>query len=411
MRKKDNRYGYTIFAQNEKMTEDTRVSGLNNNVTVVGPTGSGKTGGYVVPAIQNISNSLVVSDTKGQLVKRFKKELTDKGFNVVCLDFVNPRKSCGYNPLSFIRRYPSGNLREQDVLTVAKIICPALDKHEPVWDTCATGYVAFLIAYCLEAEDPKDHNMKTVCELRRAFSRKDGHIMFESWVEEHPDSFAAKKYYDVMTNRPAERMWASIEGFVSSYLEVFSCSEMDNIFNRKKCFDINELGRKKTVVFINQSDTDRAFDKLVNLFHAQTLQTLCSQADANRDGRLKVPVKMILDDFASGATIPDFDKVISVIRSRDISVSLIIQSMTQLETLYDHPTAITIINNCDTILFLGTQDRSTAEFIAYRAMKTPETILTMPRDKAYLIRNGEKAKLVDKIAPYSTLPEGGDCER
>lgn len=130
---------------------------------------------------------------------------------------------------------------------------------------------------------------------------------------------------------------------------------------------------------------------------------LCSQADANPDGRLKVPVRIIMDDFAASAKIPDFDKVISVIRSRDISVSLILQSMTQLESMYSHAEAMTIINNCDHILYLGSQDIGTAEFIGYKAYKTPETILCMPRTNAMLMTNGEKAVTVKKIKPYSML--------
>ncbi len=405
------RYGRMILAKNESISEDTRETGLNNNLLMIGAPGTGKTGGYVIPAIQNISGSMIVSDTKGQLEKRFRKELEEKGWNVACLDFVNPERSCGYNPLQYVRRYPDGGVREQDVLTVAKIICPTLDKDEPVWDLCAAGYVAFLISYCLEAEDAADHNMATVCKLRRTFSQKNGNLLFADWVEDHPDSFAAKKYADIMANRPADRMWSSIEGFVSSHLEAFSCREMEKIFSADDCFDINDLGKKKTVLFINQSDTDRALDRVITLFQTQALQTLCAQADANADGRLEVPVKMILDDFASGSTIPDFDKVISVIRSRDISVSLIVQSLTQLETLYNHPTSLTILNNCDHILFLGGQDKETAEYIAYRAMQTPETILMMPRDKAYLIRAGEQARLVDKIKPYSTCTDKTEeCE-
>lgn len=114
-----------------------------------------------------------------------------------------------------------------------------------------------------------------------------------------------------------------------------------------------------------------------------------------------------MDDFASSAVIPDFDKVISVIRSRDIAVSLIIQSLSQLESMYTPAVSRTIINNCDHILYLGNQDLATAEYIAARAMRTPEAILSMPRSKAYLMTFGEKARLVDKIAPYSTVPDCG----
>ena len=156
-------------------------------------------------------------------------------------------------------------------------------------------------------------------------------------------------------------------------------------------------------MFLNLSDTDRTFDSFINIFYTQALQILCDQANQRPSGRLAVPVRIIMDDFATNANIPNFDKIISVIRSRDISVSLILQSLTQLEAMYCKPVATTIINNCDHLLYLGTQDIDTANFIGCRAFKTPEDILCMPRDKAYIITNGEKAKLVNKIKPYSTM--------
>ena len=133
------------------------------------------------------------------------------------------------------------------------------------------------------------------------------------------------------------------------------------------------------------------------------MQTLCAQADQQKDGRLAVPVRIIMDDFAAGTRIPNFDKIISVIRSRDISVSLILQSMMQLESMYTAAEASTIINNCDHILYLGTQDIKTAEFVSYRAFKTPESVLCMPLNQAILITKGEKAAFVNKIVPYSTI--------
>ena len=396
------RYGRRPLAAGIDVSNDTRETLLNNNDIVIGNSGCGKTGGYVVPNIQQIDGSLVVSDTKGQLERRFKRELREKGYQVYTLDLVDPLRSCGYNPLSYVRRYEDGSIREQDVLTIAKILCPITDHHEPIWDMCAASYVAFLIGYCLEALDPQEHSLETICKLRRQFSQKNGDIPFINWIEDHKESFTSKKYYEIMANRNAEKMWASVEGFVTSNLEPFTFREAEQLFSNKKEFDIGELGRKKTVVFLNVSDTDRSLDKLVTTFFTQTLMVLCSQADQNPDGKLKVPVRIIMDDFAAGARIPDFDKTISVIRSRDIYVSLILQSLSQLDTMYMHASSLTIINNCDHIIFMGSQDRETAEFISYRACKTPEVILSMPRDKLYLICTGEKAKLVDKIAPYST---------
>ena len=400
-----NRYGKRVLAKGVEVSNDTRVTGCNNNDIVVGKSGCGKTGGYVIPNIQNIDGSLVVSDTKGLLERRFKKELEAKGYEVYTLDFVNPKRSCGYSPMRFISRYEDGSYREQDILTLAKLLCPSLDAKEPIWDMSAASYIAFLIGFCLETEPEEKQNLIHLAKLHREFCRPNGDYRFAYWVQENGDSFAAKKYYELKANQSADRMWASIMGFVNANLEVFGFAEAKYIFAEKETFDLANLGKKKTVLFLNTSDTDRAFDRMINIFHTQVLQILCSQADQNEDGRLDIPVRMILDDFAAGSTIPDFDKVISVIRSRDIYVSLIIQSISQLEGMYDKAKSLTIINNCDHLLFLGSHDPETAQFIGSRACKTPETILGMARDKAYLISPGQKASLVDKIIPYSTVDD------
>ena len=186
-------------------------------------------------------------------------------------------------------------------------------------------------------------------------------------------------------------------------LEPFEFEEAKYIFSGKDCFDIRSLGREKTVLFLNVSDTDRTFDQLVNIFYTQALQILCTEADSLPGGKLNVPVRIIMDDFAASASIPDFDKIISVIRSRDISVSLILQSMTQLESMFSHAQALTIINNCDHLLYLGSQDLETANFIGFHANKSPENVLCLPRDQAILLTNGERARIVNKICPYSTV--------
>jgi type IV secretory pathway TraG/TraD family ATPase VirD4 len=155
------------------------------------------------------------------------------------------------------------------------------------------------------------------------------------------------------------------------------------------------------VLFVTVSDTDHSLDALVNLFYTQTLQTLISKADQRSDGQLKVPVRIIMDDFASSATIPDFDKIISVVRSRDIWLTMCVQSFTQLESLYPHAQALTLINKCDPLVYLGSNDIQSAEFMGTRALKTPEIILGMDRTKEYIIEGGKPAILVDKVPSYS----------
>ena len=158
------------------------------------------------------------------------------------------------------------------------------------------------------------------------------------------------------------------------------------------------LGQEKTAVFLTISDTDRSMDGLVNPFYTQALQALCASADRDYpDHRLPVPVRLILDDFATNACIPDFDKIISVIRSREISVSIILQSISQLDSVYGHSASMTIINNCDNCLYLGGQDVETARYIAAKANKTADTILNMPLDQAYLFTRGQKGRLVRKF--------------
>ena len=397
------RYGSRILAAGIEVSNDTRISGCNNNDIICGNSGSGKTGGYVIPNIQNIDSSLVVSDTKRQLERRFRSRLTAQGYQVHTLDLVNPMRSCGYNPMAVIRRYPDGSYREQDILTLARLLCPMTHSNEPIWDLSAASYIAFLIAYCLATERPENRNLIRVGELHRQFARPDGDLQFLEWISDHPESFAAKKYHEITANRPADKMFGSIVGFVNVSLEPYSFKEASYLFASTQPFDIRELGRTKTVLFLNVSDTDRTYDRLANIFYAQALQVLCAEADSHEDGKLPVPVRLIMDDFASSAVIPDFDKIISVIRSRDIYVSLIIQSLSQLESMYTPAVSRTILNNCDHILYLGSQDMDTAAYIAARAVRTPEAILCMPRHKAYLITSGEKARLVDKIAPYSTI--------
>lgn len=390
-----------ILAQNISVSNDTRETGLNNNDLIIGSSGAGKTGGYVIPNIQNITGSMVVSDTKGNLGRKFTKELKEKGYQVVTLDLTDPLNSCGYNPLDGIRRYRDGSYREQDVLTLANTIMPVMDLRDPFWEKSAASYLGFLIAYALDVLPKEEQNMVSVCELHRAYTRCN--TSFLQWIDYNPNSFPAKKYWEMQSSMSADKMWSSINEFANRALNPFDFKEAKQIFGNKQSFDIRSLGNRKTVLFLNVSDTDRAFDDIVNVFYTQTLQLLCSEADKNEDGRLKVPVRIIMDDFATSARIPNFDKIISVIRSREISVSLILQSLTQLESMYEASAASTIINNCDHLIYLGSQDQKTAEFIGCRAYKTPETILCKPREKLYLLTNGEKAKLVDKIKPYSTL--------
>lgn len=404
--KRKSSYGERILAANIKVSNDTRKTGLNNNDLIIGSSGCGKTGGYVIPNIQNLSGSLIVSDTKGQLERQFSNELMEKGYDVYCIDLVNMHRSRGYNPLDYINQDKEGRYSEKDILSLANLLAPENPlEDDPFWRCSAVSYIAFLICYCLEAEPVENHHLMFVSELHRRFSQANGDLTFYSWINEHKDSFAAKKFYEINSVRVADRTFGCIVAMVNHILEPYVFKESGYIFNNQNKINLHHLGQKKTVLFMNVSDTDSTFDNIANILYAQALKVLCADADANPDGCLKVPVRIIMDDFAAGNKLPDFSKVISVIRSRDISVSLVVQSLSQIESMYGQCDSRTIINNCDHIIYMGSQDVDSASFVGSRAQRTPETILTMPRDRLCLLTSGEKARFVDKIVPYSTLIE------
>lgn len=402
-------------------SNDSRLTGLNNNDLIIGPSGSGKTGGYVIPNILQAQGSIVVADTKSNLSRTLGPTLRAKGYDVYVVDFVHPEKSSPYNPLDYIATDElTGEPKEQDIMSIARILVPILDKHEPFWEMAARTVVACLVSFVKEAFPPEEQNLASVTALYKLLvnqyaqkSSSDLCIPFlEEWAVVKPDSFTTKKYFMFKSVLAADRTWSCISQFVSTSIDVFDFREASRMFASKPDFRIEELGHRKCAVFLNISDTDRTLDTLVNLFYTQALQSLCREADRCPGSRLKVPVRIMLDDFATNAYIPDFDKVISVIRSREIAVSVILQSLTQLETLYEHPAAMTILNNCDHILYLGGNDLETARYISTYADKPLSKVLCMELNKACLITRGQKAEIADKIQPYSyKLPsdrEGSD---
>lgn len=396
--------GGRILAAGRCADDDDLHSGLNNNDLIIGCSGSGKTGSYVIPNIRRCHGSMIITDTKGQLYGRLGKDLTESGYKVYLIDFAEPERSMGYNPLDYIRK-KAEQYNTKDIVSIATTLCPVRTEKDPFWESAAETVIEFLIAFAMEALVIEEHDMISVVDLFRQLSIPSGRQAMEQWCDDNPDSFAAKKYGMFKGIYEADRTWSCIQQFVSVALDVFDFAEIQSVFRCRddSCIiNLEKIGEEKTAVFLNVSDTDRYADRLVNLFYTQAMQVLCRSADRTLPmGRLKVPVRFFLDDFAANTEIENFDKLISVIRSRNISVSVILQNMTQLYSMYSEAQASTILNNCDHILYLGGQDITTARYIGARANKTEENILLMPFDKAYLIEKGKPAELVDKIKPYA----------
>lgn len=405
-----------ILGKGQWISNDDIKSGLNNNDLIIGGTGSGKTGGYVIPNIRQANGNMVITDTKSILYKKLGKELEKQGYDVSILDFVNPERSDTYNPLEYIRtvnHFGLADYNHKDIISLSRVLVPTRIKHDPFWEESARTVMAFLIAFTLEALREEDHCMSSIVELYRQLGMENGKKRFEAWCMEHPNSFAAKKYAMFCGVMNVDRTWGCISQFLAEALEPFDFREMEYIFGRTgagKKINLSDLWEKKKVIFLNISDTDRYADRVANLFYTQALQVLCAEADLRNEGRLPRPVRFILDDFAANVYIEDFDKLISVIRSRNISVSVILQSLTQLQSMYSKEQADTIVTNCDHLLYLGGQDIETARYIGYRSNKTEDHILLMPIGKAYLIERGKLGIMVDRVPPYEIERQSFDKE-
>ena len=227
-----------------------------------------------------------------------------------------------------------------------------------------------------------------------------------------PDSFALSRCrMSQSAVEGADRTAACVFSFLTSKLSPFSFDGAKKLFTHPRKINIKRLGREKTAVFLTISDTDDSLYRLASLFYTQALHTLCGLADKSAGHRLKMPVRFYLDDFASNVVIADFDRIISVIRSRGIAASIIIQSLSQLESIYGHAKAMTILNNCDNVLCLGAgRDMETAKYISFQVNKPVSAVLNTPIEDAWLMTRGKPAERVKKYdlkshRPYGRLPE------
>lgn len=405
-----------ILAQDCYMNNDTWVTGLNNNDLIIGPSGAGKTRGYVKPNIMQCNESMIIADTKGSLIDEVGPVLRANGYNIILMDFKNLHNAYGYNPLDYIR-YDKKRKKysEQDIMTIADTLVPITSQKEPFWEVAAKMYLTSLVSYVMECLPKREHTMKYVIDLFGEIHSGNFRKLMTELQAGNPNSFAVRTFKLFEDTGKSEKTEASITAVLGEKLNGLGFDAAIQMYSAKKRIDFAQLGREKTAVFLTISDTDRSMDRLVSLFYTQAMHSLCDSADLDYpDHRLPVPVRFILDDFATNAVIPDFHNLTSVIRSREIYVSIILQSITQLNAIYGQDNATTIINNCDNCLYLGGQDISTAWFMANKANKTPFSILNMPLSDAYLFSRGSMPKKVKRFdirthPNYVLLPEAKEA--
>ena len=364
-----------ILAEDNYLPVDKRG---NVNVLVVGGSGSGKSASYSIPNACQLLGSYVFTDPKGELYDKTAGYLKANGYDIKVLNLVKPQNSDGYNPLMHISS-------EIDVDVIANTIVKGQKNDtsgsDPFWDDSAEMLLKALIYYLMATRPEEEQNLASCAELVRAANSNGGSNLLSELMSKLPYDHPARMNYKSIEIAP-EKTYSSILSTLQSKLGKFDSKEIAELTSTDT-INFEDIGNKKTAVYVISSDTHTAYDFLLTIFFAQMIQQLYNYADEN-GGALKVPTYFILDEFANIGRVPDFDKKISTSRSRKISFSVILQNLDQLEAIYEKSYE-TIIGNCDTHVFLGSNSYKTVEYFS-KALgeKTIERdSVSINRDKQY----------------------------
>lgn len=344
-----------IIAKGQYYSMDCYETQLNNNVLVVGSSGAGKTRSIVEPNILQACGSYIISDPKGVLYPKYKDYLRERGYDVKVVDFIHPEQSSHYNFFKYIRN-------TKDVIKMANILTYGINENnhqDPFWEQSSELLLSSLLAYLLYYTNEEDRTMASLqemlinCEVDEEDSSVQTvlDLLMEDAEKEEPDNFACRQYKKFRI--AAGKTLKSILITLNSKLGKYDFEELNRMMAYDD-IDIASIGQRKTAVFVIVSDTDRSMDGLANVFFSQAMNELCRYADEDCEGRkLPINVRFILDDFATNCRITGFPSMISNIRARGISAMCMLQAESQLETGYGTD-ARTIMANCDTYVYLGT---------------------------------------------------------
>ena len=382
--------GQLILTSGHAASMDSWATGLNNNVLLLGCSGSGKTRNFLKPNLLQCEGSYVVLDSKGRLYDEMAPYLRAHGYVVDRLDFTTMDGEIGYDPLHHVR-WRKGRPLAQDIIAIASALFPRADMgDDPFWAGAAANYVASYIAYVFEALPDREWNMASVVSVYEQACEGNADALFADLSKQDPDSYAASLFRRARSTARADKMHSSIMGIIAANLLPLTFDGALASFRKAQQIDFCDLGRERRALFVTMDDMDRSLTPLTSLFVRQAFSSLCDFADTRCDGgRLPVPVRFMLDDFAN-LTLPGFDDVLSVIRSREVSCTIICQTVSQLEARYDQAVANSIIGNCDRHLVLAFQDERTAKYFALRANKLPSTLLETPAGNWWLFERGHR---------------------
>ena len=361
------------FSQNVLLTQTERITmssrpkepkyARNKNILVIGGSGSGKTRFFVKPNLLQCHSSYVVTDPKGTILNEVGALLDRKGYRIKSLNLINFKKSMRYNPLAYIRS-------EKDILKLVNALIlntkgEGEKSSEDFWVKAERLYYSALIGYIWYEAEPEERNFITLLDLINASEAREDDEEFQSPVDllfaklekEHPDHFAVKQYRKF--KMAAGKTLKSILISCGARLSPFDIAELRDLMAEDE-LELDTLGDRKSALFVILSDTDSTFNFVAALMYSQLFNLLCDKADDFYGGRLPVHVRCLLDEFANIGQIPNFDKLIATIRSREISASIILQSQSQLKSIYKDAADI-ISDNCDCTLFLSGRGKNAKE--------------------------------------------------
>ena len=412
------------FFQNIPMTQTERITmasrpkqpkyARNKNILVIGGSGSGKTRFFCKPSLLQAHSSYVCTDPKGTLLPEIGAFLERKKYRIKCLNLINFRKSMKYNPLAYIRS-------EKDILKLVNALImntkgEGEKSSEDFWVKAERLYYSALIGYIWYEATEEEKNFITLLDLINASeAREDDEtyqspvdLLFSQLEEREPDHFAVKQYRKF--KMAAGKTLKSILISCGARLAPFDIKELRDLMEYDE-LELDTLGDQKTALFAILSDTDSTFNFVAALMYSQLFNLLCDKADDFYGGRLPVHVRLILDEFANIGQIPNFDKLIATIRSREISASIILQSQSQLKTIYKDA-ADTIVGNCDSTLFLGGKEKSTLKEISELLGKETIDLYNQSENRGSQVSHGlSYQKLGKELMTQDELAvmDGGKC--
>ena len=411
-----------ILTQTERLTMNNRPkdpkTARNKNVLIIGGSGSGKTRFWLKPNLMQCASetypvSFVVTDPKGSIVVECGKLLLRKGYEIRILNTINFKKSMHYNPFAYLHS-------EKDILKlVTTLIANTKGGNEKnsgdFWTQAEALLYSALIAYIHYEAPVEEQNFSTLLALVNAMeTREDDEdfqnpvdLMFEALEKEKPDCFAVRQYkkYKLAAGKTAKSILISC----GARLAPFDIQELRDLMAYDE-LALDTLGDRKTALFLIMSDTDTTFNFVLAMLQSQLLNLLCDKADDVYGGRLPVHVRMLLDEFANIGQIPNFDKLIATIRSREISAAIVLQSISQLKAIYKDAAEI-ISDNCDSTVFLsgrGKNAKEIAEALGKETIDTYNTGESRGREKSYSLnyqKLGKELMSQDEIA----VMDGGKC--